>query len=158
VDEESFFRAIRERAAAGLERTWDGLPVSREPPFGAAIVVADAATRRYLLLHRARHGSDYEGDFAWASAGGARFPGEKIDACARRELEEETGLRPPLERLLIGTADWYVYLAHWHGEAIALSEEHDRSEWVSADEAEQRCRPSFLGAQIRVVDQLLAGE
>src|ERR1700734_4096021 len=75
--------------------TWDGEPISREPPHGATIVVASRAPEgwRYVLLHRAHHGPDYAGDWAWTPPSGSRKPGEALAACAARELEEETGLR-----------------------------------------------------------------
>jgi hypothetical protein len=44
--------------------TWDGEPISHERPHGATIVVASRSPHgwRYLLLHRAHHGPDYDGD------------------------------------------------------------------------------------------------
>ena len=44
-----------------LRTTWDGLPISEEPPFGATVVVYrhNGARLEILLLHRAHHGPDY---------------------------------------------------------------------------------------------------
>ena len=80
-----------------LRTTWDGLPISEEPPFGATVVVYrhNGARLEILLLHRAHHGPDYVGDWAWTPPAGSRLPDEPIEACARRELLEETGLDLP---------------------------------------------------------------
>lgn len=79
--------------------THDGLPVSRQAPHGATVVVFNRGPDgwRYLLLHRHHNGADFEGDWAWTPPAGARFPREDITVRARRELEEETGLQgdPP---------------------------------------------------------------
>jgi hypothetical protein len=50
-----------------LETTWDGLPISAEPPFGATIVVFRCPDDglEVLMLHRAHHGPDFAGDWAW---------------------------------------------------------------------------------------------
>ena len=78
--------------------TWDGLPVSEEKPYGiTAVVFRRVCGTEVLMLHRAHRGSDYEGEWAWTPPAGARLPGEPVDACARRELREETGLELPME-------------------------------------------------------------
>lgn len=44
-------------------KTWDGLPVSKTPPHGAAIVVFKRTRGQllYLILHRSHEGKEYEG-------------------------------------------------------------------------------------------------
>lgn len=142
----------------GAFRTWDGHPVSQEPPHGAMIVVyrCNEGTTEFLLLHRRHHGPDYEGDWAWTPPSGARYPGEPIDRCAQRELEEETQLCLLPERVAVGSAEWPVYAIQVPVETgIALSPEHDRYTWVPFDEATARLAPavvrnSFIAAARRL--------
>ena len=82
---------------ADIQRfTWDGLPVAQDQPHGAAVVVrragAVAGGYEYLILHRAHHGRDHDGDWAWTPPSGSRQPGEPVLAAALRELAEETGV------------------------------------------------------------------
>lgn len=97
-----------------FSRTWDGLPVSAERPYGASVLVwrAGAGRREWLILHRRHHGPAYEGDWAWTPPSGARLPGEPVEACARRELTEETGLGAlALVPTDCGNDEWVLYAA-----------------------------------------------
>jgi 8-oxo-dGTP pyrophosphatase MutT (NUDIX family) len=130
--------------------TWDGEPISRERPHGPTIVVASRAPRgwRYLLLHRAHHGPDYDGDWAWTPPSGSRKPGEEVTACAVRELREETGLHERPRPVVASSVDWAVFALEipW-GTLIAVDgTEHDRLEWVTYAEACRRCKPAALAA------------
>ena len=139
--------------------TWDGRPVSADPPHGVSIVVYRRADAGYefLLLHRAHHGPDYEGDWAWTPPSGARLPGEPLDACAARELREETGLSLTPQPTDLGSPEWAVYLAEVEQDApVTLDAEHDRYEWVTFDDALQRCRPAVVAGALRRVGQHLA--
>lgn len=139
--------------------TWDGRPVSPDPPHGVSIVVYRRAgdDHHFLLLHRAHHGPDYEGDWAWTPPSGARLPGEPLDACAVRELREETGLFLIPRPTDLGSPEWAVYLAEVEGnDPITLDAEHDRFEWVTLGHALQRCRPSVVSDALRRVGQHLA--
>lgn len=144
-----------------IQRTWDGLPVSPDPPYGAAIVVyrREASRVVYLVLHRGHRGPDFDGDWAWGPPSGARLPSEPIDACARRELREETGLDLPLTRVGDPGDPWQLYMAEAPpGTDIRLSAEHDRYEWLPAGEAAARCLPPLVAGQIRRVARIVEGE
>jgi 8-oxo-dGTP pyrophosphatase MutT (NUDIX family) len=127
---------------------WDGLPVSAVPPFGVAVVVWRAAqpSREVLLLHRTLAG---EGDWAWTPPSGARMPGEAIEACARRELREETGLELVLTDVQV-EGDWALFVAEAPADAaIVLDAEHDAAVWLSLEEACTRCRPTLVADGLR---------
>lgn len=139
--------------------TWDGAPISPEAPYGATVIVyrRDRGRAEFLVLHRCIEGLAYEGDWAWTPPSGARYPGEEIDNCAARELREETGLNLPLRRTDHGTEDWIVYLAEARRtDGVQLGAEHDRCEWVSAQEAVRRCLPEEVGRPFRLVWESLS--
>jgi 8-oxo-dGTP pyrophosphatase MutT (NUDIX family) len=120
--------------------TWDGLPIAPEAPFGAMVVVV--RRRDVLLLRRAAAPKDAAGDWVWTPPSGARQPGETIDACAIRELVEETGLAGRTPRL-VSAADWAIYRVDVpDGVQIRLDAEHSEYRWVSVDEARVLCRPA----------------
>ena len=87
--------------------TYDGLPVSREPPHGATVLVLSRGPTewRYLVLHRAHRGLDLDGDWAWTPPAGARFPNENIAVCAARELREESGVTGTARPLAVEDVD-----------------------------------------------------
>lgn len=133
------------------ERTWDGQPVTKEPPFGATVVVYRWANGQpeFLVLHRGHAGADFEGDWAWGPPSGCRYPGEPVDHCALRELTEETGLRLLPHRVETESNDWYVYLAEsLASPEIQLSAEHDRHLWLEAARAVARVSPEIVRAQL----------
>jgi 8-oxo-dGTP pyrophosphatase MutT (NUDIX family) len=64
-----------------------------------------------------------------------------VEVCARRELEEETGLRLPIQ-LALEDVTWPGFTAEADGEAsIRLSEEHDAYRWVALGDALDPVRP-----------------
>ena len=141
------------RDTLGVRTTWDGRPIAREAPFGATVVVwrDNPAGREWLVLHRAHHGPDYAGEWAWTPPSGARQPGESIDECARRELREETGLDLAPEPVDPGE-EWALYTAAAPPDAeVRVDPEHDAFAWLSLDEACARCRPQTVADAIRVV-------
>ncbi|MDB5084015.1 MAG: hypothetical protein JWN30_901 [Bacilli bacterium] len=142
-----------------FDRTWDGLPISKEKPHGTAVIVfkRTADGLLYLMLHRGHQGFDYEGEWAWGSPAGARLPEEPVEETVMRELIEETGLVLPCHLTEFGNEDWYVYWAEAPLDAIViLSEEHDRFEWLACEEAAGKCLPDFIGTQLQQVDELLS--
>ncbi|MDQ0926458.1 8-oxo-dGTP pyrophosphatase MutT (NUDIX family) [Bacillus atrophaeus] len=137
-----------------ITHTWDGLPVSKEPPFGAAVIVYEFSGNNieYLILHRSLKGFDYEGCWAWGPPAGARKPNESIQECAYRELLEETGLQLKLKETSFGDNTWCVYYAESSDNyKISLSHEHDKYEWVDYDTAIKKCFPDIVSEQIRKV-------
>jgi 8-oxo-dGTP pyrophosphatase MutT (NUDIX family) len=133
--------------------TWDGEPVSREPPHGATVVVAALAPDgwRCLLLHRAHHGPSWDGDWAWTPPAGSRKPGEAVTACAVRELREETGLAASPRPVATEDIDWAVFALEvpWGTEIAVDGTEHDRFEWVTVAEVLRRLRPAAVSESFR---------
>ena len=86
---------------------------------------------KYLILHRTKKRHDENGD-KWIGVGGKFEPGETPDACALREVKEETGLTMTdfrLRGLIIFVSDvWgmeYMYLytaTKWRGRLIDCDE------------------------------------
>jgi 8-oxo-dGTP pyrophosphatase MutT (NUDIX family) len=132
--------------------TTSGLFISEEPPFGATVLVLrrEAGAVEYLVLRRSLVAGDHE-DWAWGPPSGARLPGEDVEACARRELEEETGLRLALHGIN-HSPDWASYWTEAPFDTpVRLSMEHDRYEWVTRDEAVRRCRPAIVAEQFEAL-------
>jgi len=130
---------------------------------GVAIVVWRRAPQlEVLLLHRSVFGEGFAGDWAWTTPGGAREPDEPPAATAARELFEETGLRLTCRpvRSLVGASqpdvDVDVFAAEArHDEAIRLSDEHDRFDWVQPEDLD-RCLPPWVGEMYREVIGLMS--
>jgi ADP-ribose pyrophosphatase len=76
------------------------LEMVRHPGASAVVPFLDdpaAPDPRVLLIRQFRHAAD---DFIWEVPAGRMDPGETPETCARRELEEETGMRArAIERL-----------------------------------------------------------
>jgi len=132
--------------------------MSPDPPFGTSIIVYRRAQQgiKFLILHRAQDGPAQEGDWAWTPPSGARLPNEPVDECARRELQEETGLTLPIHATGRGLEIWAIYHAEASADQIVtLDAEHDRHEWVTLDEALTRCHPAAVAEGIEYVARLI---
>jgi 8-oxo-dGTP pyrophosphatase MutT (NUDIX family) len=146
--------------------TWDGLPIAPEEPHGAAILVrrhqADGGgLPSYLVLHRAHHGPDYAGDWAWTPPSGSRQPGESVLAAALRELTEETGLVAAGQdlRALDLSGDWARFgLDVPAGQDVRVDAEHDRFEWLAASDAIARCMPAVVADGVRLAERVMAAD
>jgi RimJ/RimL family protein N-acetyltransferase len=144
---------------ARTEYTYDGLPITSDEPHGAAVVVRRAGPEgraEYLILHRAHHGPDYAGDWAWTPPSGARQPGESVLGATMRELAEEAGIAPAggQLRVLDLSGPWARFALDLPaGARVWLPDaEHDRFEWVSAAEAIRRCLPAPVADGVRLAE------
>lgn len=140
--------------AAVQEHPGDDRIMAGDSPFGATVVVYRRVPElEVLLLHRAVNGPDYEGDWAWTPPAGARFPAEPIDECAARELHEEIGLEMSPRRVEgPENQNWALYFLEVPEDvAIRLDAEHDRYEWVRADDATGRCLPGVVAGGVTLV-------
>jgi 8-oxo-dGTP pyrophosphatase MutT (NUDIX family)/RimJ/RimL family protein N-acetyltransferase len=141
-----------------MRYTYDGLPIAPDPPYGAAIIVRrprpdGAHEAEYLVLHRAHHGPDYSGDWAWTPPSGSRQPGEAVLGAALRELAEEAGLiaAETSLRALDLSGPWVRFgLDVPAGTTARLDPEHDRLEWLPLDGAIARCRPATVADGLRL--------
>jgi 8-oxo-dGTP pyrophosphatase MutT (NUDIX family)/RimJ/RimL family protein N-acetyltransferase len=136
-----------------VRTTWDGLPIAEDHPIGCSVVV-----RRFrrevelLVLHRAGHGTAYEGDWAWTSPAGGRLPGEPVYPAALRELAEEAGITDADVWAVDLSGEWAVFAADVPDDVVVdlIDVEHDRFEWLTADAAAARILPAHVAqAQAR---------
>jgi 8-oxo-dGTP pyrophosphatase MutT (NUDIX family) len=128
-----------ERLRYGNGREYD-LDFVRHP--GAAAVVAVDGAGRVCLVRQYRHGV---ADFLWEIPAGKLDPGEAPEACAVRELAEETGVQArrwtPLGRFLpapgIFTEVIHLYLARdlAVGAAAPDADEELEIRWMPIGEA-----------------------
>jgi 8-oxo-dGTP pyrophosphatase MutT (NUDIX family) len=128
--------------AAGLEGAAAGGEAARMTPVRAAggVPVRDTSDgRRVLIVHRPQYDD-------WTFPKGKCEPGESDEACALREVAEETGLVCTLEEELPSTS-YHDSKArpksvrYWRlrvvGGELGFAHEVDDARWVSAAEAER---------------------
>ena len=106
---------------------------------GGAVVRRGEHTLEVLLVHRPKYDD-------WTLPKGKAEPGESDEECARREVEEETGLRCTLGRELatIRYTDRFgrpKYARYWEMEPIGGTfsphEEVDEIRWMRLDDAKR---------------------
>lgn len=99
-----------------------------------------------LMLHRVKKNNDYH-EGKWNGLGGKFEPGETPEACAIREVREESGLTitdPILHGHIVfpmfdGINDWYVYLftaPQWTGSLLENPPEGHLA-WLTRTEIDQ---------------------
>lgn len=123
----------------------------------------------YLLLHRTKAVNIYPG--IWQIITANIEPNEKATDASKREIMEETGLRPgglwvvPQVNSFYNhendTINFIVFFAAQvsAGSVPKLSKEHDKFEWVSFDETQRRLVwPSQRSAVKVVQDYIIGGE
>ena len=138
-----------------MTATHDGQPIAADNPRGTTVVVRRPGTAgwEYLVLHRAHQGPDYAGNWAWTAPAGARLPDEPVEPAALRELAEETGIVETAIWALDLSGAWAVFAVDVDpGTEVTLDAEHDRFQWLSADEAAVHIMPASVAEQIRRVD------
>jgi aminoglycoside 6'-N-acetyltransferase len=137
--------------------TWDGLPIAADWPTGATVVVR-RTDGDILLLHRAHHGPDFDGDWAWTPPSGARHPGEPLHAGALRELAEEAGITGTPITAVDLSAQWGLFAAEVgpDTEVTLVDVEHDKFQWVRPADALRIVHPPVVAGAIRRVLGLAA--
>jgi 8-oxo-dGTP diphosphatase len=104
---------------------------------GGVVVRERKGVPEVLVVHRPRYGD-------WTFPKGKAEPGESDEACALREVEEETGLRCELEAELPSTEYFDAQnrpkrVRYWRmrpvGGEIELLHEVDEARWLPVDEA-----------------------
>lgn len=142
-----------------LGRPLEKMPDALRP--GSNTVLINAANQ--VLLHRRRDNG------AWALPGGAMEIGESIEACAVREMWEETGLHVRIKRLvgvysdpanycILRYPDGYavhylivVYEVEQTGGELLISDESTELRWFDVDALPEGMMPS---SRMRVLDTL----
>ena len=113
----------------------EGTPLIRAA--GGVVVRGAGAGVEVLLVHRPRYDD-------WTFPKGKMRPGEADDACALREVEEETGLRCELgeelaQTLYLDAAGRSKRVRYWRmrpvGGELAFRNEVDKALWVSPERA-----------------------
>jgi 8-oxo-dGTP pyrophosphatase MutT (NUDIX family) len=150
------------RVVAEIEQTWDGLPIALEDPRGSTVVVRRRVDDgvQTLLLHRAHHGPEYAGDWAWTPPSGARLPGAPVYRAALRELAEEAGITGVQLAPLDLSGPWARFVVQVAGDIQVdlVDPEHDRFEWVGVEAARGRVLPAVVAASFEWAERARCGD
>ena len=112
-----------------LQVPMDGLFLSPEPPWGVSVLVLKDRAELLLLRRRGE----------WTPPAVTRMPDEPVATCAARALDELAGLTLPMWPVDVDPA-WTVFVANANGEPRVRPDRFcDAYEWVSIDEARDRC-------------------
>lgn len=112
---------------------------------GAKILIRRRSDGKYLILTSSLWLENPERSQQPDLPGGVIEPNEMIEEGLLREIEEETGIELTHDRLTLGysltyadgsdSRNFFVFISDITGEEhIQLSWEHERFEWLSADE------------------------
>ncbi|MEY2473669.1 MAG: hypothetical protein QOK28_2998 [Actinomycetota bacterium] len=113
-----------------LEVPMDGLFLSPTPPWGTSVLVLKDRTELLLLRRRGE----------WTPPAVTRLPDEPVATCAARALDEMTGLRLPMWPVVDVDPAWTVFVATATVDARVRPDGLcDTFQWVSIDEARERC-------------------
>lgn len=127
---------------------------------GATVIVYRQidAKLEFLILHRARSGPGFEGEWAWTPPAGHREEGESPIECAKRELFEETRLSLDLNETSLGTDRFKVFVAQANEkDAVVLDAEHDRFRWGDLQTVLDLCKPARVASDFaKVADAIRA--
>ena len=143
-----------------------GNPVYRRPESVLIVVYTTVQPQRFLLLKRCSPVG------FWQSVTGTLEWGETAADCARRELQEETGLQ--LKPLDTGIINRFEIMPEWRAryspevsenteyvfslaldqvfEPVLSPQEHLRFDWLSAESAKQRC---FSHTNIEAIERIV---
>jgi ADP-ribose pyrophosphatase YjhB (NUDIX family) len=128
-------------SAPKLQVPLDGLFLSPTPPWGASVLVLRNRDEVLLLSRKGE----------WSPPAVTRLPDEPIASCAARALEEIAGLKLPMWPVADVDPAWAVFVATATGEPLVRpGNERDAYEWVSLDEARDRCS-DFVSASLDLV-------
>ena len=127
----------------------DAEQTPRPQLFGLSASVYAQRAGKILILKRA--GGEVTG--GWYIPGGGHERGEDLEATARRELYEESGLVPDGPLTLIGLVPMRVYGSDAIQESYAcdcttgevvISDEHSEARWIEPSDYRQR----YFGAAV----------
>jgi len=99
--------------------------------------------RRALMIRRSNNAAMGKGE--WDIPGGGFLFGETPLDCVRREIIEEAGATPKIDRLLFATSFvrghkhifGLVYLCHADNDIVTLSDEHTEFMWATRQQLEE---------------------
>ena len=122
-------------------------------PRAAGCIIRAADTGRWCLQQRSNSVTD---PGVWSTWGGGAKPGESLEQCVRRELEEEGGYAGPLKlEPLLMSSDYATYIGHVpHEFEPRLNSESQDSCWVEAGDWPSPMHPGLIQALTKLENSL----